>query len=209
MRYIVAMHTSSRLALPLAAVSALLLVLTTPACAPAADGDPLATSEDSLTSDWRPLLVCNGGAAVVDVDANERRHVQLVVRDGGALRYLHDAGAVRLDFGATEAVVAGETKRVDWSHELGPRVDGGARGVFHPDDFREMLAGHTGGPLGRFVRVTREGSGVKVQFGQIEPRGCASSRRVWFGDGNGWKDVCVADYSAYVEKANWFFDDCR
>jgi len=29
------------------------------------------------------------------------------------------------------------------------------------------------------------------------------------GDGFGTQTSCVADYSEYVEKANWYFQDCR
>ena len=78
-------------------------------------------------------------------------------------------------------------------------------------DFREMIADHNtyDGPFGSFVRVAREGAGMKVQFGTIEKRGCAETQTTYVGDGFGWVTSCVADYSAFVERANWYFQDCH
>jgi hypothetical protein len=183
--------------------------------APTTDADASSeTSESAFTNDWKTLLTCNGGAAALDVNGNERKNLQFVIRDLGAIRYLNQVGATASPFGATEIVLSGWTGHVDWSEGLGPRLDAqpyGAPGVFSPNEFKEMIADHNTyeGGFGRFVRVAREGSGLKVQFGTIERRGCAKTETHYVGDGFGWQTSCVADYSAFVEKANWYFNDCH
>ena len=183
--------------------------------APSADGgDATGTTESAFTNDWKKTFTCNGGAAVLDVNGNERRNIQLVIRDGNAIRYLNEVGAVSSPYGATEIVLSGWTGRVNWWDGLGPRLEAqpyGAPGVFSRGDFHEMIADHNTyeGGFGHFVRVAREGGGIKVQFGSIEKRGCAKSESTYVGDGFGTVTSCVADYSAYVEKANWYFDSCN
>ncbi len=178
------------------------------------DDEPADTSEAAFTNAWTKIATCNGGQAVLDVNASERRNIQFVIRDAGIVKYLNDVGAVSSRFGANEIVLSGWTGRVNWWDGLGPRLEAqpyGGAGVFAPGDFHEMIADHNTyeGGFGHFVRVAREGGGIKVQFGTIEKRGCAKSETSYVGDGFGWVTSCVADYSEYVEKANWYFNDCR
>lgn len=197
------------------AASFVLATVTLVGCAPPDPSDATAeTTESALTSDWRQTLTCNGGAAALDINGNERRNVQFVIRDANAVRYLNQIGAVSSRFGANEIVLSGWTGRVNWWDGLGPRLEAqpyGGAGVFSAGDFHEMIADHNTyeGGFGRFVRVAREGAGIRVQFGTIEKRGCAKSETYDVGDGFGTQTSCVADYSAYVETANWYFDDCR
>lgn len=190
------------------------LVLAATACAAPADDAPTDSTESALDATWQKLLTCDGGAAVLDVNGSERRNLQLVIRDQNIVRWLNQAGVVHSAYGATEVILSGWTGRVNWSDALGPRLEAqpyGAPGVFGVGDFHEMIANHDTyeGGFGSFVRVAREGAGVKVQFGTIEKRGCAKSETYYVGDGFGWQTSCVADYSAYVERANWYFQSCR
>jgi hypothetical protein len=45
-------------------------------------------SANVTTSNWQPILSCQNGAVVVDVDTNERRNLQVVVRDGSTFSVL-------------------------------------------------------------------------------------------------------------------------
>lgn len=179
-----------------------------------ASADTAVASESALSTSWQGLLTCDLGAAVLDVNGDERRNMQFVIRDANIIRYLNGVGAVSSHYGDAEIMLSGWTGRVDWAHSLGPRVNEqpyGGVGVFNAGDFNEFIAGHNyyDGPFGWFSRIAREGAGIKVQFGTIEKRGCAQTQTTYIGDGFGWVTECAADYSAFVEKANWYFRDCR
>jgi hypothetical protein len=165
---------------------------------------------------WDKLLTCDSGAAELDVNDGERRNMQFVIRDQNIIKYLNDAGAIQSAYGATEAIFSGWTGSVDWNNSLGPRLANGAQpyggpGVFSAGDFSEFIADHNyyEGGFGHFVRVARDSGGIKLQIGSIEKRGCAQSETSYVGDGFGYVTNCVADYSEYVEKANWFFQSCQ
>ena len=52
-------------------------------------------------------------------------------------------------------------------------------------------------------------NGIKVQFGQIEGRGCARTETYCPGDGFECSTTCVDEYTEFVEQANWFFNNCN
>lgn len=161
---------------------------------------------------WYKLFTCNGGAAVLDVNGSERRNLQLVIRDPNVMRFFHDRGVVSLPYGATELILSGWTGRVDFSRAHGPVLYGqpyGGPGVFKRSDFVELIANYNYYQGGRFARIFRDGSSIKVQFGQIEGRGCARTEMYCPGDGFECQTSCVDEYTEFVEKANWYFNDCN
>ncbi len=82
-------------------------------------------------------------------------------------------------------------------------------GVFNRSDFREVIASYNYYQGGSFARILKDGSGIKVQFGRIEGRGCAQTETYCPGDGFECSTSCVDEYTEFVETANWYFDDCR
>lgn len=53
-----------------------------------ADEGAVTGDDKNLTASWQKLLECENGAVVLDVDTNERRHLQLVVRNAAAFPVL-------------------------------------------------------------------------------------------------------------------------
>ncbi len=161
---------------------------------------------------FEKLFECDGGAAYVDVNAEERRHLQLVVNDRGILLHLQKSGAVSLPFGAREATFRGFTG-VRIEDHFGPKLRAanpyGGRGVFSRGDFDRFIAEYrdfaNDGPL---VDVRREGDGLAVTWGTIETLDCAEWRFVPGGDGFPSRHECVAHHSRFVEVANWHFRSC-
>jgi hypothetical protein len=172
--------------------------------------------QPGTTPTWDRLMTCDNGAAELDVNDGERRNMQFVIRDQNIIRYLNQIGAIQSAYGATEAIFSGWTGHVDWNDSLGPRLWNGAQpygapGVFNAGDFSEFIADHNyyEGGFGHFVRVARENGGIKLQIGSIEKRGCAHEETYYVGDGFGYQTSCTADYSEYVEKANWYVQSCQ
>jgi hypothetical protein len=184
-------------------------------CGGAVSEKDTSASEQELTSSWKPLLVCDSGAASLDVNADERRNLQFVIRNRDIIDYLNRAGAVHSQYGATEVIASGWTGSMDWKNEYGPRLGNyqpyGGNGVFSARDFSEMIADHNyySGPFGPFIRVARDGRGIIIQYGSIEKRGCAKETTYCPGDGFPCSTYCEIDYTEYVEKANWRFRDCK
>ncbi len=187
------------------------------ACGGTMSAPSLGTSSDALFGDvpnWQRLLTCDGGAAVLDVNTNERRNLQFVIRDANIISFLNSVGAVHSAFGAKEIIESGWTGSLEWRAGLGPIIHGqpyGAPGVFNTGDFKEMITEYDTyqGWFGPFVRIAREGAGIKLQYGSIEKRGCKKLTTYCPGDGYPCQDSCEIDYSAYVEKANWVFQNCN
>ncbi len=140
---------------------------------------------------WEKMFDCENGAAVVDVDKDERRNLQLVIRDQGILRYLYSVGAISLKYGDTETIISG------WQ----------GHGVFNPGDFRYFNAEPKTMWENRYAYVTREGEGVKVRFTQrssytVKPVGCEDCLSM----------ACESSCSSVTterETANWYFRSCR
>jgi hypothetical protein len=136
--------------------------------------------EQSLgLSRFEKLWTCDG--AVVDVDAANRRDLQLVVTDPDALRVLSGERLIWLPFGATEYVVRGNTRSfMDFGGSTGPKLRrGNGREVFTPADFDYLLHDETSvlnrTLIGRVDTVFRRGSDVILQFATIHARGCAGT----------------------------------
>lgn len=164
---------------------------------------------------WYKVYSCDNGAGVLDVNANERRNLQFVIRDQNIMRYFTDRGVVHLDFGATELVLSGWTGSIDWGAPFGPILHYqpyGGRGVFNRSDFREdneLIANanyYQGGP---FIRVFPDSGGIKVQAGQINNTWCSRTETSCPGDGFPCQDTCVEQHTEFVSKADWFFRTCN
>ena len=125
------------------------LIGLTTACSGGATDDPeaaLGTSEANLFAPSRvrfeKLFSCDGGAAYVDVNVEERRYLQLVVKDPNILAYLQRSRAASLPFGATDASFRGFTG-VKLFDAFGPKINASSpysgRGVFDASQFTHFI----------------------------------------------------------------------
>jgi hypothetical protein len=188
-----------------------------PACTDSQSGDDLQIDEDaSAKADgalWYKLYTCNG-STTLDVNGNERRNLQLVIRDGNIIKFLNDRGVIQSSFGATEAVLSGWTGYVDWAASLGPVLHYqpyGGVGVFNRSDFNhtELIANTNYYNPSPFIRVFKDGNGIKVQSGQINNTWCGATDQYCPGDGFPCSTYCTQQHTEFVEKANWYFDSCQ
>jgi hypothetical protein len=168
----------------------------------------LSFSQIGSAAQWEPVYRCDGGAATLDVRADERQNLQLVIRDPGIIRYLNDSGAVRSQFGANEIILSGFTGSL-YNDGFGPKIyPFVAPGVFYPSDFKSFLVHQRrdgGSPL---ANIYRENNGIKVQFGEIRVTGCSKKACSYVGDGFGNVCHCVEEHTQFMETANWFFEFC-
>jgi hypothetical protein len=142
--------------LTLSILAPLVLVLAVPACSAsegAAASDAEQQSSDLSATPWQAILACGGGL-VIDVDAHERRHVQAVVRDRGAVAWLgaHPGGSRTsgVPNAHGEIVLDGFTQqRIFGAHEF----HGFTRSAFSVAD-----------ALLPEAYVTREGDGARVRL---------------------------------------------
>jgi hypothetical protein len=140
---------------------------------------------------WEKVLDCDRGAAIIDVNKDERRSLQLVVRNTGILSYLNQKGAISLKFGETEAIEYG------WQNNA----------VFQPSDFHSMKGQPKNMWDNRIVYANREGSGLKVRFVDRrsyteKPAGCEDCLSM------ACESACKT-ISYDVELANWYFQSCE
>ncbi len=167
-------------------------------CAAQPDTEPTAgTSSDLSSATWSPLLVCDGGAAVIDVDVNERRDFQLVVRDHDIVSYFESAFP-----GMTLANAKGEyiARSADWYPP----------GAFQKSDFHQFTEpgnAITGHPV---TVVEREGNGVRVSLvegkvGNLAPF-CNGEPLPEENEGFG---AGTLEYRVYHARADWLFRDCE
>ncbi|HUS27106.1 MAG TPA: hypothetical protein VMZ53_01305 [Kofleriaceae bacterium] len=197
----------------------LLLALVSPlaAACTAESVDELELDEEASSkadgAAWYKLYTCNDGQAVLDVNGNERRNLQLVIRDANIIKFFNDRQVVASRYGDTELVLSGWTGYVDFGRAHGPVLryqPYGGPGIFNRADFdrTELIANanyYYGGP---FIRVFRDNAGIKVQAGRIEGRGCARTETYCPGDGFDCQTSCVDEYTEFVESANWYFNNC-
>jgi hypothetical protein len=162
------------------------------------EGEDAESSEANLGSvAWTPLLTCDGGAAVIDVNKNERRDFQLVVRDRNIVRHFASAFP-----GMSLANAKGEF--------IATSADHYHPGAFYKSDFRQFTQpgnAPTGYPV---TIVERQGAGVRVslvegKIGNLAPF-CNGQPLPHENEG-----FCAGtlEYRVYHAKADWFFRDCR
>jgi hypothetical protein len=192
----------------------MLLALAAPACTTQDPYDFAVDNESTAKADgalWYKIYSCDGGAGVLDLNANERRNLQFVIRDPNIIKFFNDTGVVHSSYGATELVLSGWTGYVDWGHTHGPVLHYqpyGGPGVFYPWDFQELIANTDYYNPNPFIRVFRDGDGIKVQAGHIDIVGCARTETYCPGDGYPCQDSCVDNYTQFTETANWYFASC-
>lgn len=163
---------------------------------------------------WYKLYTCNGAQAVLDVNGNERRNLQLVIRDANIVKFFNDRQVVQSHYGDTELVLSGWTGSVDFGAALGPVLHYqpyGGPGIFNRSDFdhAELIANANYYNGGLFIRVFRDHGGIKVQAGQIQNTWCGATDTYCPGDGYDCQTYCTEQHTEFVEKANWFFNDCN
>jgi hypothetical protein len=118
---------------------------------PSADG-LAADSADLSSTAWQSTLTCGGHGLTLDVDRAERRHLQAVIRDPGAVAYLasHHAGSSGMPNAKGEIVIDGFV----------------TQGVFTPSDFHGFDHSTFSGEdaLLPDAHVDRDGDGVRVRL---------------------------------------------
>src|SRR5436190_7887619 len=93
--------------------------------------DDIANAASSGKADgavWLKVYTCNNGAAVLDVNGNERRDLQFVIRDRQAIGYL--ASQVRV---STQGILSPSGEIIIPGHQ--------SNGVFSKDDFHSLDGG--------------------------------------------------------------------
>ena len=187
--------------------------------APAIDAGPDAEAAvaGQIAGTWLPVLSCDGGAAVLDVRADERRELQLVIRDSAVLT--HFAPFEFFTFGQREFIVSNflrDPLRLELSDPTGPKlVDAQLTGVFEPSDFRFFIGNaRVSRPnstyAGRFYSVFRQGEGVRVELKEIKLNGCAGEVRPRpCGESYGCGFFCDGpDFTSLETLVSWDFARC-
>jgi hypothetical protein len=167
--------------------------------APTEDTDTESSSESALSSRWEKVLTCDNGAAVLDVDTSERRHLQFVIRNPQIIGYL--ASEVRV---STQGIISRSGEII-----VGGRQD---RGVWSSSDF-DKIDGNV--PYVN-AEVRREGGGVRVAF-WVNAQGAQGCFCAGGGDpcsGSlcqcpGGPEDTICPGNPHQELANWFFRNCN
>ncbi len=189
-----------------------------PACATDPQEQQLPLDEDASAkadgSVWYKLYSCDGNNTL-DVNGNERRNLQFVLRDANIIKFFNDRGVIQTPFGASEAVLSGWTGYVDWTgNSLGPVLHYqpyGGPGVFNRSDFdhTELIANTNYYNQNPFIRVFRDGPGIKIQAGSINNTWCGATAQNCPGDGFPCTTYCSEQHTEFDESANWYFQSCQ
>ena len=140
---------------------------------------------------WQTMSTCNQGQAILQVDANERRNFQLVIKDANIITYFNGSGAFRSygsNFGnGRELIVGGYVNH----------------GIFNAGDFQEAVGYYN---YADHFQLNRENNGLKIVL---------KSMNYWSvcdGDISPSTGTCSGETRDGVnvyEYANWYFDDCK
>jgi hypothetical protein len=157
-----------------------------------------ATSAAQSSTPWQNVLTCDRGAAVLDTDANERRHLQFVIRNPQVIGYI--ASQVRV---STQGILSPSGEIIIDGHQ--------DSGVWAPADFHAM----NGGVPYVNVDVHREDAGIRVSF-WVNAQGsqgcfCRSGGDPCGGSlcqCPGGPDDLVCPGDPHAELANWYFQSC-
>ncbi len=169
---------------------------------------------------YQTALVCDGGAAVVDVDLNERKNLQLVIRHPGIVQFLYQKGIYDQSHVRQNCTQQGGRIHCDPPREIiirgqnrilrGSQHDPGnlpgypfILGVFSKDQIASVDAGSGLGSRPT-LRFQRQGRGLKV---------------AGFGFNQGHCDGFISPSTGQCqgrvvpgfefEIGNWFFQSCQ
>src|SRR5690348_16774611 len=97
--------------------------LLAPACTDSQSTEQLPIDEQASSKAdgglWYELYSCDGNNTL-DVNGNERRNLQFVIRDPNIIQFFNARGVLQTPYGASEAILSGWTGYVDWNNPLGP-----------------------------------------------------------------------------------------
>jgi len=168
----------------------LLLALFTTACG-SVDDEVVAGSEQQLSAahgTWTNIATCGDGQLRLDADADERRSVQVVIRDQAVIAYLRQQ---RPELG-------------QWVRSNGELIFEGwqERGLFSFGDFGTF---DVWGGYDKLAIVRSDFGGIKVALQgpvKLDPPRCT-----WVIGESSEQRVCQE--WATGETANWWFGGCR
>lgn len=134
---------------------------------------------------WQPVLVCDGGSAVIEIDLGERRAVKFKISNRDITNY----------FGSRESI-RGVLKFQGDEMSVGGFMD---RGVFHASQFRGFQINTSMAPA---VQVYREGEGLIVRVVSLAYEECLDYRA---------NDYYCAESRPVPEReiVNWNFRSCE
>ncbi len=157
-----------------------------------------AAGKQAYAYGWSNVLVCEGGAAVVEVNTSERRQVQVVFRGEDMLRRMRDAGFAWPKFGDQSYAIQGQHAELQpVSPTATQPVSLG--GVFYPHDFRNMISERDASAIGAEYR----GSDLILKRFEVT-QGTSCTRN---SDGE-----CIADevfHKTYFFKGEYSLRGCR
>ena len=119
------------------------------------NGDTASTESASTSTHWQSVYRCDDGS-VLDVDTNERRQIQFVVRNSAAKKHL---------------MTAYDVASFDWNISPSGEVVFTGRlehGIFYPQDFTSAVAisgrpkVQVGDEWGPTVDITRNGNDITL-----------------------------------------------
>jgi hypothetical protein len=136
-----------------------------------ATGDETQLDQQATTVVWQATLHCGGQGVVVDVNRDERRDLQAVVRDPAAVAWLagHPGdGGAGVPNAKHEIIVRGSV----------------TRGVFSPADFSgfDQVGFSVADALLPEAHVARDGSGLRVRLVSWASGHEIETANWWFAD---------------------------
>lgn len=160
----------------------------------------LGTLSSAQAAWWAPILSCDNGAAVIDIDLGERRNTQLVIRNSQIISYFNQAGAELT--GVSWLVWDGRLHNLTNTAEetvIPGQMDSG---IFQADQFRGFTS-----PLsynGRLFFIRRDGNSLSLEV--VAPGHSAYCPDDW-DSGNRCDNPVPGEPSRKI--ANWYFQNCQ
>lgn len=173
----------------------------------------VSASHRAIASDYRRKMECADGGVIVDVDLDEPRVGQVVIRDYRAIDYFKSRGIVRdmhfLESAPYELLLKGQQQT---------RITDGFHGFEGNAGFGRLRINRGFGPYNRHSYLFfayREGNGIKIRVD--EKINSFSGCTVYIPNPQGYASDCqfaggknVSFESEYhADRANWFFPNCR
>jgi hypothetical protein len=156
----------------------------------------LATVAVQANASWEKVLTCDGGAAVVDANTQDRSQVQLVIRDRNIVEYFRRSGVRSepgMGYSGDEYILSGRN-----STPVSSGKDFKAIYVNEPTSYSSSMTAY----------AVSEGNGIKVTVEEKHdgcPQDCRENPLSMQCE-----SLCVgAGVGATFSSANWYFRDCR